>query len=207
MTCSGARASLLLLTLAGLLAAGCAGTASRNPVDLTNPFLGPEYTSWLVGPIARLATSQEIDAFLAVQNDEQARDFVEAFWAKRDPNGEKVGNPLREAFEDRAAYADKAFSEAGIPGRRTDRGAIFILYGVPTKMDHEVPPVPGASSLEVWIYEASAPAGLDGRRPAGAYRFIRRGDQIVLYHPGLERPDPRLRNRPGMPPMPPPDVP
>lgn len=203
MICSGARASALLLLLplmAALLAAGCGSAASRNPVDLTNPFLGPEYTGWLIGPIARLATSQEIDAFLAIQSDEQAGDFVEAFWAKRDSNGERPGNPLREAFENRAAHADKSFSEAGIQGRRTDRGAIFIIYGVPSKVDHEVPPVPGASSLEVWIYEASAPVGLDGRRPSGAYRFIRRGDQTVLYHPGLERPDPRLRDRPGMPP-------
>lgn len=200
MICSGARRIVLLPLITGLLALGCAGTASRNPVDLTNPFLGPEYTGWLIGPVARLATPQETQAFLAIQDDEQARQFVEAFWAKRDPNGEKVGNPIREAFEDRAAHADKAFSESGIQGRRTDRGAIFILYGVPTKTDHEVPPVPGASPLEVWIYEDSVPAGLDGRRPAGSYRFIRRGDMTVLYVPGQHRPDPRLRDRPGMPP-------
>jgi GWxTD domain-containing protein len=202
LICSGARLSVLLLLI---LAMGCGSAATRNPVDLTNPFLGPEYTGWLIGPVARLATPQETQAFLAIQNDEQAREFVEAFWAKRDPNGEKPGNPIWEAFEDRAAYADKAFSESGIQGRRTDRGAIFILYGTPSKFDHEVPPVPGASPLEVWIYDASAPAGLDGRRP-GTYRFIRRGDLTVLYVPGQNRPDPRLRDRPGMPPMPP-DVP
>lgn len=200
MICSGAKSSLLLLIFAGLLAAGCAGTASRNPVDLTNPFLGPAYTGWLIGPVARMATPQEIDAFLAIQSDEQAGDFIEAFWAKRDSNGERPGNPLREAFEDRASQADKSFSESGIQGRRTDRGAIFILYGAPKKQDHEVPPMPGASPLEVWIYDASAPVGLDGRRPADSYRFIRRGDLTVLYHPGQLRPDPRLRDRPGMPP-------
>jgi GWxTD domain-containing protein len=207
LICSGAsRTARLLLVIGGCLAAGCGSAATRNPVDLTNPFLGPEYTGWLVGPVARLATQQEVDAFLAVQSDDQAQALVEAFWAKRDPNGDKPGNPIREAFEDRAAYADKAFSESGIQGRRTDRGAIFILYGTPSKMDHEVPPVAGSSPLEVWIYEATAPAGLDGRRPAGSYRFIRRGDMTVLYVPGQQRPDPRLRDRPGMPPNPP-DVP
>lgn len=196
MICSGAKASVLLL----ILAMGCGSAASRNPVDLTNPFLGPEYTGWLIGPVARLATPQEIDAFLAVQSDEQARELVEAFWAKRDSNGEKPGNPIRQAFEDRAAQADKSFSESGIQGRRTDRGAIFILYGTPSKVDHEVPPVPGASALEVWVYDDSEPAGLDGRRPSGSYRFIRRGDMTVLYVPGQQRPDPRLRDRPGRPP-------
>jgi GWxTD domain-containing protein len=197
LICSGAKTSVLLLLI---LAMGCGSAASRNPVDLTNPFLGPEYTGWLIGPVARLATTQEIDAFLAVQSDEQARDLVEAFWAKRDSNGEKPGNPIRQAFEDRAAQADKSFSESGIQGRRTDRGAIFILYGTPSKVDHEVPPVPGTSALEVWIYDDSTPAGLDGRRPSGSYRFIRRGDMTVLYVPGQQRPDPRLRDRPGMPP-------
>ncbi|HEX3127141.1 MAG TPA: GWxTD domain-containing protein [Thermoanaerobaculia bacterium] len=196
MTFSGASRTVVL---AGLLALGCGSTASRNPVDITNPFLGPEYTGWLVGAVSRLATPQEIQAFLAIQDDEKAREFVEAFWAKRDPNPDKPGNPIREAFEDRAAYADKAFSESGIQGRRTDRGAIFILYGTPSKIDHEVPPVPGASPLEVWIYEDTKPAGLDGRKP-GTYRFIRRGDLTVLYSPGQQRPDPRLRDRPGMPP-------
>jgi GWxTD domain-containing protein len=197
LICSGARISVLLLLI---LAMGCGSAATRNPADLTNPFLGPEYTGWLIGPVARLATPQETQAFLAIQSDEQARDFVEAFWTKRDSNGDKPGNPIRQAFEDRAAEADKAFSESGIQGRRTDRGAIFILYGSPSKVDHEVPPVPGASALEVWIYEDSAPAGLDGRRPSGSYRFIRRGDMTVLYIPGQQRPDPRLRDRPGMPP-------
>lgn len=198
MICSGARR--LAFILAALTVAGCATTASRNPVDLTNPFLGPEYTSWLVGAVARLATPEEIDAYLAVQTDEQAGRLVEAFWARRDSNGDRPGNPLREAFEDRASQADKAFSEAGIQGRRTDRGAIAIVYGRPSKVDYEVPPVPGASPLEVWIYEKTAPSGLDGRHPASAYRFIRRGDLSVLYVPGQQRPDPRLRNRPGMPP-------
>ncbi|MES1210809.1 MAG: GWxTD domain-containing protein, partial [Acidobacteriota bacterium] len=167
---------------------------------LTNPFLGPAYTSWLVGAVARLAAPEEIDAYLAVQTDEQAAGLVEAFWAKRDSNADRPGNPLREAFEDRAAQADKAFSESGIQGRRTDRGAIFILYGKPSKVDYEVPPIPGASPLEVWLYEKTAPSGLDGRHPSGAYRFIRRGDLSVLYVPGQQRPDPRLRNQPGMPP-------
>jgi GWxTD domain-containing protein len=197
LICSGAKTWILLPLI---LAMGCGSAATRNAVDLTNPFLGPEYTGWLIGPVARLATPQEVNAFLAIQGDEQARDFVEAFWAKRDPNGEKPGNPIREAFEDRAAQADKSFSESGIQGRRTDRGAIFILYGAPSKVDHEVPPMPGASALEVWIYDASVPAGLDGRRPSGSYRFIRRGDMTVLYVPGQQRPDPRLRDRPGMPP-------
>ena len=109
-----------------------------------------------------------------------------------------AGKTLRQLFEERAAHADRAFTEAGFRGRRTDRGAVFILYGVPDKQDYEVSPTPGDPPLEVWIYDETSPLGLDGKRPGNLYRFVKRGDLTVTYSPG--RVDPRLRNRPGMPP-------
>lgn len=181
------------------LLAGCAGSAPpRDPTELTNPFLGPEYSAWLVGPIARLATPEEISAFQALASDEQARAFVETFWSKRTGVGDEFGNTIRYVFEKRSAEADKAFSESGYSGRRTDRGAVYILYGPPKKTDYEISPTPGEGTLEVWMYDETSPKGLDGRRPAGLYRFIKRGDLTVTWTPG--RPDPRLRNRPGIPP-------
>lgn len=203
MICSDARrnAALLALVLVAAALTGCGGASVRSRTDLTNPFLGPEYTGWLIGPIVRLATPEEIDAFLALTDDAQAAQFVDAFWEKRDGNGALPGNPIRKGFEDRAAEADRAFSEAGYRGRRTDRGAIYILYGPPKKVDFEVGPVQGDPTLEVWSYDETSPSGLDGRRPASAYRFVKRGDLTVTYTPGQSRPDPRLRDRPGRPPV------
>lgn len=199
MICSGARKLSLLLALALPLAlgAGCAGTATPDRTDLTNPFLGPEHSGWLIGPIARLATPEEIRAFQAITSDEQAQAFVEAFWAKRTGAADEFGSSVRQVFEKRAAEADRAFTESGYRGRRTDRGAVFILYGPPRKVDYEVSPTPGENPLEVWTYDETSPPGLDGRKPAGHYRFIKRGDLTVTYTPGW--PDPRLRNRDGLP--------
>jgi len=198
LTCSAvAKATKTALLL---LLVGCASSPPRDRADLTNPFLGPEYTGWLIGPVSRLATPEEIQAFQAITTDEQAGQFVEAFWAKRDPNGDAPGNPVRQAFEQRADHADRAFTEAGYRGRRTDRGAVFILYGPPKKLDYEVSPSPGEPPLEVWIYDETSPSGLDGRRPANLYRFIKRGDLTVTYSPG--RTDPRLRHRPDQSPDP-----
>lgn len=199
MTCSGARNLSLLLVLALALGFGaaCAGTPTPNATDLTNPFLGPEYTGWLVGPIARLAAPEEIEAFQAITTDEQAQAFVEAFWAKRTAVADQFGNTVRQVFEKRAAEADRAFTESGFRGRRTDRGAIYILYGPPKKTDYEVSPTPGENPLEVWMYDETSPPGLDGKKPAGLFRFIKRGDLTVTWTPG--RPDPRLRNRDGLP--------
>lgn len=178
-------APLLAFLLAGC-GAGAGAPASRSRAELTNPFLGPEHSAWLIGPVARIATSQEIQEFLALQDDTAAAAFVQAFWDRRDPSPEKPGNPLRDAFEARAAEADRKYSEAGFLGRRTDRGTVYVIYGPPSKTDFEVSPIPNGPPLEVWTYEAGAPSGLDARRPAPLYRFIKQGDQTVLYAAGRQ---------------------
>ena len=188
MICSAtARRALVLLAILGGLAAGCGGggTGSRSRAELTNPFLGPEYSAWLIGPVARIATPQEIQEFLALQDDRQAEAFVQGFWERRDPAPDKSGNPVREAFDARSEEADRKYSEAGLSGRRTDRGALFVVYGPPSKVDFEVSPLPNGSPLEVWTYGADAPSGLDAKRPSGVYRFIKQGDRTVLYVAGV----------------------
>jgi GWxTD domain-containing protein len=189
---------VLLASLASALACGSAAPRPTSAADLTNPFLGIETSSWLIGPIARIATPDEIKAYLALTDEAQATQFIEQFWARRDPNPSKPGNPLREAFDERAAEADRMFSEAGYRGRRTDRGTIYVVYGPPGKTDHDISPAPGEPPVETWSYAPTTPAGLDGRKPMGLYRFIKRGDLTVTYIPRDS--DPRLRQRPGLPP-------
>ena len=199
MICSAVPRVLPALALLALLTACGGASAPRNVADLTNPFLGPEYSSWLIGAVSRLATPEEIQGYLAVGDDAAAEAFIRQFWERRDPSPAQPGNAVLEAFNERSAQADKAFSEAGYLGRRTDRGTIHVLYGPPTKTDFDV--LTAGVPIEVWTYEAAkASAGLDGKRPAGSYRFVKSGDLTVLYRPG--HPDPRLRNRPGIPPGP-----
>ena len=136
-----------------------------------------------MGPIARLATGEEIDAYLALADDAAAAAFIERFWASRDPAPDRPGNPLREAFDQRAAEADKQFTEGGYRGRRTARGTIYVLFGPPAEVDHDISPDPQGPPIEIWRYKGGATAGLDGERPARVYRFIRRGDLTVFYVP------------------------
>jgi GWxTD domain-containing protein len=176
------RARLLLLL--ALLAAGCAGGASapRSRAELINPALGPDYSAWMVGAASRLATPEEINEYLTLQNDQQAAAFVERFWQRRDPSPDTPDNPVRQTFDERVANADRAYSEAGLLGHRSDRGVLRVLYGLPEKIDHEVSPVPNGPPIEVWIYGRQAPSGLDGKRPAPIYRFVKSGDRTVLYN-------------------------
>jgi len=182
---------LALLVLPGWLA--CAGgPGSRSAASLTNPQLGPSYAQWLVGAAGRMATAEERQEFLALSGDFAAADFVEQFWADRDPDPETPGNPVREAFERRTAEADRKFTEAGVSGHKTPRGTIYVLYGAPGRTDYEVPPR-GGPAIEVWYYADDAPVGLDGRQPDGAYRFQKVGDVTTLYRPGGPPPRPSLQ--------------
>jgi GWxTD domain-containing protein len=176
-------ASLVLLL--PLLAAGCgsggAAAPSRSKAELINPALGPDYSAWMVGAASRLATPEELHEFQTLQDDRQAEAFVERFWRNHNPAPGKLVNSLKETFETRSANADRQFSEAGLLGRRSDRGTLYVLYGLPQKIDHEVALVRGGSPVEVWSYGKDAPSGLDGKRPNPTYRFVKKGDVTVLY--------------------------
>jgi GWxTD domain-containing protein len=185
-----ASLAIVLLAISGCSGGGSA-TSGRRMADLTNPFLGPEYSSWLVGPIAVLATPLEIHGYLEVKDDTQAQAFISRFWQSRNPTPDRPTNPVHDTFEKRAAEADRLYSEAGYLGRRTDRGTVFILYGSPGKTEFESSPDPGNPNLEVWTYGANSPSGLDGKRPLAMYRFVKRGDLTVNYVPGML--DPRLQ--------------
>jgi GWxTD domain-containing protein len=178
------------LLLAAALATGCAVDLAATPAAgaLNNPFLGLDWSSWLVGPISVLATAEEEQAYLALRDDAAAERFVEGFWQRRDPDPATPGNPRRELFEERVPEADRRFSEAGYLGRRTDRGTVFVLYGEPEKVDYELARREGEPPIEVWTYARDAAPGLTGRQPAVIYRFVPSGDLTVLYRgPGADR--------------------
>jgi GWxTD domain-containing protein len=194
-----------LAVLAGVVLAPVAGARGHKEAsveELMNPLLGPAYALWLVGPIARLATSDEIAAYGRLTDDAAARAFIDEFWTRRDPEPAYPGNPARELFEGRAADADHRFAEAGIPGRRTDRGIVFVLYGAPEKEEFDISQHPDDPPILVWRYPADAAKGLDGKRPERFYRFIKRGEVTTFYTPNTRPPRPRpdRLDRPGYPP-------
>lgn len=183
-----AVASLLVaLSVLGLAGCGSGGAASpRPPGELTNLRLGPDYSHWLLGPVAHMATQEEIEAFRALDDDLAALELVEAFWARRDPDPATPANEARLTFELRARDADRRYGEAGVLGRRTPRGTIHVLYGEPASIDFEIPLDEG-EPIEVWTYSEDASVGLDGRAPAPVYRFRKQGELTRPYQPGGRR--------------------
>lgn len=178
---------LAALSILGLAGCGSGGVASpRAASELTNLRLGIDYSHWMLGPVARMATPEEVDAFLALDDDFAAIEMIEAFWARRDPDPSTRANEARATFERRAEEADRRYGEAGVLGRRTPRGTIHVLYGEPASIDFEIP-LEGGAPIEVWTYPEGASAGLDGRAPATVYRFRKQGELTLPYQPGGRR--------------------
>lgn len=91
-----------------------------------------KYKEWRNGPAQWIMTSEEMKAWKALQTDEQASDFIDLFWVRRDPTKGTPKNEYRDEFLARVKGSDAEFSEGRRKGSMTDRGRVFIVLGNPT---------------------------------------------------------------------------
>jgi GWxTD domain-containing protein len=96
--------------------------------------VGQSYRTWLDQDVAWIIMDEERQAFKALSNDEERDNFIEQFWLRRDPTPDTVENEYKEEHYRRIAYANEHFA-AGIPGWRSDRGRIYIMYGRQTRLN------------------------------------------------------------------------
>lgn len=171
--------ALIALLLVALPAA--AKKKPKNPDDLFNPMLGPDYAQWLVGPIVEIASAKEVERFLELISDEEAEAFIAEFWAGRNEDTPVFTKTPQQIYDGRVEEADKRFTEGTYPGSRTDRGKIYILYGDPESIEFESGDNVNDPTLEVWYYPDEAPEGLDGEKPVGRYRFIKIDGATLSY--------------------------
>jgi GWxTD domain-containing protein len=92
------------------------------------------YKKWLDEDVFWIITEEERAAFKQLSNDEERDNFIEAFWQRRDPTPDTEENEYKEEHYQRIAYANEHFA-AGVPGWKTDRGHIYIVYGKPDEID------------------------------------------------------------------------
>src|SRR5580698_8949409 len=90
--------------------------------------LSMTYKKWLNEDVVWIITDEERAAFKQLSNDEERDNFIEQFWLRRDPSPDTEENEYKEEHYRRIAYANEHFP-AGIPGWKTDRGRIYIMYG------------------------------------------------------------------------------
>lgn len=92
--------------------------------------LGGVYKKWLDEDVRWIITDEELSAFKKLSNNAERDQFIENFWQRRDPTPDTAENEYKEEHYRRIAYANEHFA-AGMPGWKTDRGRIYIMYGPP----------------------------------------------------------------------------
>jgi len=133
-------------------------TATQVANEPSDPFarLSETQMDTLEAPLVLLAAGSELGVYKSLTVEGKRR-FLRDFWRKRDPTPETPENEQRVAFYKRIGDANERFREGGaaeIPGWRTDRGRIFILYGPPDEMLRR--PQSGTSyPWEMWKYTKS----------------------------------------------------
>jgi GWxTD domain-containing protein len=92
------------------------------------------YKKWIEEEVPYIITSEERAAFKKLSTDDEREQFIEAFWDRRNPNPGSPENEFKEEYYRRIAYANEHFA-SGIPGWKTDRGRIYIMYGPADEVD------------------------------------------------------------------------
>ncbi|MFI5096552.1 MAG: GWxTD domain-containing protein [Candidatus Acidiferrales bacterium] len=94
---------------------------------------GP-YRTWLNEDVIYIISPDERTAFLRLETNEEREQFIEQFWLRRSSNPDLPDNDFKEEHYRRIAYANEHFA-SGIPGWRTDRGRIYIIWGKPDEIE------------------------------------------------------------------------
>jgi len=152
------------------------------------------YKNWLEQDVLYIITDEERKAFKALKTDEERDQFIENFWLRRDPDPDTPENEYKEQYFERIQYANEKFS-SGIPGWRTDRGRIYIMFGKPDELEshpaggaYERPSWEGGGStstypFETWWYRYIEGIGSDieiefvDPSGSGEYRIARSPDE------------------------------
>ena len=165
---AGVRLVLFPLLLAGANMFGFAQDPrqTQDPMEKprnVKPELKKAYKDWLEKDVTYIITDEERKAFKKLATDDEREKFIEEFWRRRDPDPDTDENEFKEEYYERIAYANENFA-SGIPGWKTDRGRIWIMYGKPDEREthpsggsYDRPSYEGGGStstypFETWFY-------------------------------------------------------
>jgi GWxTD domain-containing protein len=126
------------------------------------------YKKWIEEEVPYIITNEEKAAFKKLTTDDEREQFIEAFWERRNPNPGSPENEFKEEYYRRIAYANEHYA-SGIPGWKTDRGRIYIMYGPADEIDdHDSggtyirPPEEGGGETSTYPFEQWRYRYIDG---------------------------------------------
>ncbi len=121
--------------------------------------LDSSYRQWLSEDVTYIISPEERNAFLQLDTNEEREQFIEQFWLRRSSNPDLPENDFKEEHYRRIAYANEHFA-SGIPGWKTDRGRMYIMWGPadeveshPTGGTYDRPMEEGGGSTSTYPWE------------------------------------------------------
>jgi len=163
------RLAIFSLVLAAASLSGVAQDprqSQQDPMEKprnVKPELKKAYKDWLEKDVTYIITDEERKAFKKLATDDERERFIEEFWRRRDPDPDTDENEFKEEYYERIAYANEHFA-SGMPGWKSDRGRIWIMYGKPDEREthpmggnYERPSYEGGGNtstypFETWFY-------------------------------------------------------
>ena len=117
------------------------------------------YKLWLNEDVVYIISPEERQAFLQLEINEEREQFIEQFWLRRSNNPDLPDNDFKEEHYRRIAYTNEHFA-SGIPGWKTDRGRMYIMWGPadeveshPTGGTYDRPMEEGGGSTSTYPWE------------------------------------------------------
>jgi GWxTD domain-containing protein len=107
---------------------------TKRKMKRTLKELDSAYKQWLNEDVVYIITPEERNAFLQLETNEEREQFIEQFWLRRSSNPDLPDNDFKEEHYRRIAYANEHYA-SGIPGWKTDRGRMYIMWGPPDEIE------------------------------------------------------------------------
>lgn len=155
-----AMATIVLMASAGMVLAAWHTTTKASVVSQqTNQNADDKWQKWLNEDVVYIISAQERTDFQKLTTDGEREQFVVQFWTRRDPTPDTPENEFKVEHYRRIAYANDHY-EGSVPGWKTDRGRIYIVYGPPDEIDshplggtYTRPTSEGGGSAETYPFE------------------------------------------------------
>lgn len=108
--------------------------AQKKKIKKSLKELDTPYKQWLNEDVTYIISPEERNAFGQLATNEEREQFIEQFWLRRSTNPDLPDNEFKEEHYRRIAYANEHYA-SGIPGWKTDRGRMYIVWGPPDEIE------------------------------------------------------------------------
>ncbi len=136
------------------------------------------HKKWLNEEVVYIIAERERREFDSLESETERDQFIERFWALRDPDPATERNEFKEEHYRRIEYANNTFHD-GEKGWKTERGRVYIIHGPPDDVSF----VFGSDRLPVDVYKPTEvlTGGIGDSGQFSRINLVRPESELWLY--------------------------